>query len=182
MAWYASGDRAAFEALFARLGPAVHAFFVRCFREIATADELMQETFLKIHRGRTSYRMDMPLRPWVFTIAAHVRRDELRRRRRTKEDCDEDLLAAAEEARAAWEAARVGGVASSAADAVREALERLPESQRVVLHLHRYEGMTFGEIARVLGTSEVAVRGRAFRAYEQLRRALAPLLHREGAS
>jgi RNA polymerase sigma-70 factor (ECF subfamily) len=54
-------------------------------------------------------------------------------------------------------------------EAVRAALDRLPESQRTVIHLHRYEGMTFVEIAQVLGTTPGAVKLRAFRGYEQLR-------------
>jgi len=58
---------------------------------------------------------------------------------------------------------------------VRRALDALPESQRAVVHLHRYEGLTFAQVAAVLGTSEVAVRGRAFRAYGQLRKQLADL-------
>jgi len=178
---YVSGDASAFHQLFARLAPPVHAFFLRSFRNATTADELMQETFLKIHRGRSTFRPGLPLRPWVFTIAAHVRRDELRRRRRIKEDCDEERLAAAEELEAIAHAARNEEASSDATQAVRDALEQLPESQRVVIHLHRYERMTFGEIAAVLGTSEVAVRGRAFRAYERLRKALAPILSSRGA-
>ncbi len=177
MVSYVAGERAAFEQLFAQLAPPVHAFFLRSFRDATTADELMQETFLKLHRGRASYRADLPLRPWVFTIAAHVRRDEIRRRRRIKEDCDEEQLAAADEVQAIAQATRSEDGTADAARVVRDALDRLPESQRIVLHLHRYEGMTFAEIAGVLGTSEVAVRGRAFRAYEQLRTTLAPLSH-----
>ena len=65
--------------------------------------------------------------------------------------------------------------ASDRAARVRAALAELPESQRVVVVLHRYEGLTFGEIARALGTTEGAVKLRAFRAYERLRVRLAPL-------
>jgi RNA polymerase sigma-70 factor (ECF subfamily) len=176
MVQYVSGDGSAFRELFARLAPPVHAFFLRSFRDPSTADELMQETFLKIHRGRRTYRSDLPLRPWIFTIAAHVRRDELRRRRRIKEDCDEERLAAAEEAEAFDVSTQREQAPATLTQAVREALEGLPETQRVVVHLNRFEHMTFAEIARVLGTSEVAVRGRAFRAYAQLRRALSSVL------
>jgi len=55
------------------------------------------------------------------------------------------------------------------AEAVRRALDALPESQRTVIHLHRYEGLTFAEIAQVLGTTPGAVKLRAFRGYETLR-------------
>ena len=55
---------------------------------------------------------------------------------------------------------------------MRAAIKRLPESQRVVVHLHRYEELTFEQIAQVLGTTPGAVRVRASRAYERLREEL----------
>ena len=89
----------------------------------------------------------------------------------------QEALAAAEEAGAAG---RAPGPerdvdARDAVARVRAALAALPESQRVVIHLQRFEAMTFLQIAGVLGTSEVAARGRAFRAYAQLRKQLAGL-------
>ena len=59
---------------------------------------------------------------------------------------------------------------------MRAALDALPESQRTVIHLHRYEGLTFAEISRVLGTTPGAVKLRAFRGYETLRERLKGLL------
>ena len=169
MAAYVAGDARAFEQLFARLAPRVHRFFLRSFRESAVADDLLQVTFMKVHRAREQYRMDLRVAPWIFTVAARVRLDELRRRRRMPEDADEEVLARADEA-AAQEAAPPPG--NDVQEAVRAALERLPESQRTVIHLHRYEGMTFVEIAQVLGTTPGAVKLRAFRGYERLRRDL----------
>ena len=71
---------------------------------------------------------------------------------------------------------RVRSICWDSASASRDALDALPESQRAVIHLHRFEGMTFPQIAGVLGTSEVAVRGRAFRAYAQLRKQMTDLV------
>jgi len=68
---------------------------------------------------------------------------------------------------------------ADAVDAVRAALDRLPESQRVVVHLHRYEGLTFEEIAAVLSTTPGAVRVRASRAYEKLRQELRAFISTE---
>jgi RNA polymerase sigma-70 factor (ECF subfamily) len=178
MAAYVSGDHGAFERLFRRLAPKVYGFFMRSFGDATVAEELVQVTFLHVHRSRATYRLGLPVRPWLFAVAAHARRDELRRRYRIKEDCDEEALVAAEAAHAAATAA--GSVADDAEDAratrVREAIASLPESQRVVVHLHRYEGLTFVEIAAILGTTPVAVRVRAFRAYERLREELADLV------
>lgn len=188
MSAYVAGDRRAFERLFALLAPRVHGFFVRCFGSTDVADDLLQTTFLKLHRARGDYQAGAPLRPWLFAIAARVRLDELRRRYRLREDAGEEELEKAEQmqAQAAADGAPGAGEAAAVqADlqvAVRAALQTLPESQRVVVHLHRYEGMTFPEIARLLGTTEGAVKLRAFRAYERLRKELAPLLAKEHAA
>ncbi|MCC6751706.1 MAG: RNA polymerase sigma factor [Deltaproteobacteria bacterium] len=177
MAAYAQGDRRAFEALFSRLGPRVHGFFLRRFGSPAVADDLMQLTFLKVHRARAEYRTGEPVRPWVFTIAARVRVDELRRRgRRPERTGVADLEPRIDPADPPQLDAATALEHAEKAAQVRAALEGLPESQRVVVHLHRYEGMTFDEIAKLLGTTEGAVKLRAFRAYEQLRKRLAPLI------
>jgi RNA polymerase sigma-70 factor, ECF subfamily len=176
MAAYVSGERRAFEQLFARLAPRLHRFFRRSFQAEATADDLLQQTFLKLHRARATYKPEMRVAPWAFAIAARVRIDELRRRKRLPEDGDEEALARAEEAEAAARAAAgtSGAIDTDTAEAVRRAVDALPESQRVVIHLNRFEGLTFAEIARVLGTTEGAIKLRAFRAYGTLRAALAP--------
>src|SRR3954471_18385586 len=143
MAAYASGDRAAFEALFARLAPRVHRFFRRSFGAEATADDLLQQTFFKVHRARATYRPDMKVGPWIFAIAARVRLDELRRRKRLAEDGDEEALARADEAEAArgQQEGALGDVdRAQTSELVRRAVDALPESQRVVIHLNRYEG------------------------------------------
>src|SRR6516225_7224671 len=167
MAAYVAGDRRAFEQLFARLAPRLHRFFRRSFGAEATADDLLQITFLKLHKARATYKPDMRVAPWAFTIAARVRLDEFRKRKRLAEERDEEARAA--------EALEEGTIDGDTADAVRRAVDALPESQRVVIHLNRFEGMTFAEIARVLGTTEGAIKLRAFRAYGALRQALAPL-------
>jgi len=180
MAAYIAGDRAAFERLFKRVAPKVHAFFMRSFRDESVADELMQTTFLRVHRARTSYRPELPFRPWLFTIAAHLRRDEWRRRYRVPESGGEEALLAADQA-AALSQARDREAARDRFSEVVAALDELPEMHRTILQLHRYEGMTYVEIAKVLGSTPGAIRQHAFRAYESLRRRLSTSTDGSGA-
>src|SRR5512142_3009128 len=91
---YADGDERAFERLFERLNARVHGFFLRAFRSQGVADDLMQETFLRLHRARRDYQSHLPLNPWLFSIAARVRIDEWVRRGRSREDIDGDLVEA----------------------------------------------------------------------------------------
>ena len=172
MSAYVAGDSRAFDQLFARLAPRVHGFFMRSFKDAAVADDLLQQTFMKVHRARTSFDEGQKLKPWLFAVAARVRLDELRKRMRLPEDADEEALERAD-AQAERPEEPLG---SDVTEAVRAALSRLPESQRAVIHLHRYEGLTFSEIASILGTTAGAVKLRAFRGYETLRAQLKGLL------
>jgi RNA polymerase sigma-70 factor, ECF subfamily len=181
---YRAGDRTAFEHLFAVLGPRVHAFFMRSFQNRAVADDLLQVTFLKLHRARADYDADQPLRPWVFAIAARVRLDEYRRRKHIMEDLNDERLERLPEGPTATPPASASDELENAqrAASVRTALDALPESQRVIVHLHRFEGLTFSQIAAALGSTEGAVKLRAFRAYEKLRLTLRHLMVPEGQS
>jgi RNA polymerase sigma-70 factor (ECF subfamily) len=177
MARYLAGDAHAFEQLFRRLSPQVHGFFMRCFRDEAVADDLLQTTFFNVHRSRTTFDAGRATRPWVFTIAAHVRRDELRRRYRLKEDCDEEMLDEIEQTRGGEQATeRESEAVADLASRVRSAIDKLPASQRAIIQFHRYEGLTFPQIAEILGSTPLAVRARAFRGYERLRVELADLV------
>ncbi len=179
MVAYARGNAQAFRLLFARLAPRIHAFFRRSLGDAAAADDLMQTTFLKIHTSRNRYRAEFPLRVWVFTIAARVRLDELRRRYRLPEASEGELETVANAKSVERGPQMDAGEGRELADRIREAVDQLPETQRVVVHLNRFEGMTFFEIAQVLGTTEGAVKLRAFRAYERLRRLLREYFHEE---
>jgi RNA polymerase sigma-70 factor (ECF subfamily) len=181
MAAYIAGDRAAFGPLFDALAPRLLAFFLRAVSDRAVAEDLLQLTFERLHAARDRYRPGSPLRPWLFTIAARVRVDELRRRYRLPASADEDELDRVIDHEAMPPADEQ--LDQRARDEkVRAALDSLPASQRVVVHLHRFEGMTFGEIGAVLGVQEGAVRLRAFRAYGALRTLLLPLVKEGGES
>jgi RNA polymerase sigma-70 factor (ECF subfamily) len=176
MAQYVGGDEVAFRQLFVLLAPKLRAFFLRSFIDPALAEDLTQTTFLKLHRARDSYSPDRPLKPWLFTIAAGVRRDELRRRYRLPPHVGEIELEQAEAQRPDDRTPPIESNAKNEIEAVRAAIDGLPESQRAVLHLHLHEALTFEEIAQVLGTSPGAVRVRASRAYERLRKSLRSVL------
>lgn len=171
---YVAGDVGAFERLFRALAPSVHAFFVRSVGRGPAAEDLLQTTFLKLHGARASWRRGEPLRPWLFTIAGRVRLDWLRRQGRAAADEEVDCEAVPDPAERVNPADAVS--ARERSDRVRAALELLPEPQRVVVHLHRFEELGFAEIGRALGISEGAAKLRAFRGYARLRELLADLV------
>ncbi|HET6411584.1 MAG TPA: RNA polymerase sigma factor [Anaeromyxobacter sp.] len=174
---YVAGDPGAFQRLFRLLAPSLQAFFARAVGAGPAAEDLLQTTFLKLHGARASYRRGERLRPWVFTIAARVRVDWLRRngQRGEEDELDGEALA---DPRPSGDPGEVL-LGKELSVRVRAALDRLPEPQRVVVHLHRFEGLGFAEIGRVLGITEGAAKLRAFRAYAQLRTLLSDLVGEE---
>src|SRR5271157_5539812 len=83
MARYQEGDFAAATVLIDRISPQLHRFFVAQFGSRADADDLLQETWLRIHRVRHTYRPGEPVLPWFYAIARHVRVDHYRKAVRT---------------------------------------------------------------------------------------------------
>src|SRR6185312_14571001 len=80
---YQQADRAAAELLMEALQPILMRFFLSSPEGRQSADDLVQETLLRLHRARHTYRPPDPLLPWVFAIARHTRVDLYRKRQRT---------------------------------------------------------------------------------------------------
>lgn len=154
-------DRDAFHELFRRYAPRLLAMFRRSGCSDVTAQDLLQQSFLHLHRARYDFRLDGKLRPWLFTIATNVKREHFRRQQRKPEtSLDPELHREPSTAHA-------GSTASDRL--VRRALADLPEAQREVILLHWYEELSFNEIAVMVGASVSAVKVRAHRGYERLR-------------
>lgn len=151
-------DADAFRELFARHGGRVHGFFARGIGDGQVAADLTQTTFLHVHRARLDYDPTRPFRPWLFAIAANVRREHWRRRSRKPE--------------APLEPGHEGSVGPSVSTAsdrlVRRAVDQLPDGQREVVLLRWYGGLSFAEIAGVLGLTTTAAKVRAHRAVKAL--------------
>jgi RNA polymerase sigma-70 factor (ECF subfamily) len=167
---YAGGDAAAFEELYDALAGRLHAYLRRHVRDAHGCDDLLQETFLRMHKARGTFVTGAAVLPWAFAIARRLVLDRVRRDRRTPgvDDVDPDPmspLGAADRPEQVVEAREV-------ARRLAGALARLPESQRTAFELLKQDGLTLAEAAEVLGVTVTAVKLRAHRAYESIRAAL----------
>lgn len=164
---YCAGDAMAFTALFRRYHRRL-VRFVTPYVGPSQAEDCAQQAFMKVHVSRSSFRVGAKVAPWFFTIARNQALDHLRSAPRRREVNDGDD-----------HASRVGVDAlgrDPGLDAgVRTALSALPPDQRDVVTLHWLGGLTFPEVAVVVGASHEAVRARAHRAYGALRQELGPL-------
>ncbi len=165
MASYQAGDFAAATALINRVGPQLHRFFAAQSASRADADDLLQETWLRIHKVRHTYRPGEPALPWFYAIARHVRVDHYRKVVRTS--AREQKLDDLPQVPAAYMAE------SSGAASLDELLAPLPESQREVIEMLKVAQMSLEEVARATSSTVGSVKQKVHRAYEKLRQTIA---------
>ncbi len=159
---YVGGQLEAFDELYRRVAPKLYGYLLRLTRNRERAEDLMQTTFGKVHRARSSYLRGAPLLPWVFAIARRSFLDERRAAKRRTEDLSSD--GALPEPTPREEA-----LPSELAAALEAALEQLPEAYREAIHLTKITGLSLVEAAEVLGASPTAVKLRVHRGYTVLR-------------
>lgn len=165
---YQAGGHEAFDALYARYAKPIYNFLRRTAQPPDAAEDLLQKTFLKLHTGRHQYRPQAPFRHWIFTIARNALRDDARGQRRqpiVKSDVFNVQIGMERAKDPRGHSPDIGLIVS-------EAIGALPLTQREVIVLNRYRGMSYAEIGEVLGISENAVKQRAFQAMQKLRRSL----------
>jgi RNA polymerase sigma-70 factor (ECF subfamily) len=159
MAGYQAGELEAFERLYALLAADLHRYFAASLRDGMLAHDLVQDTFLEIHRSRHTYLPGLPVRPWIFGIARHMlgrhRRSAWRRRHEKSADGEPVTSQPAVERHD-----------------LANALGHLPAGRREAWVLHHVHGLSFQQIADRCGIGVVAAKLRSSRAMRALRKAL----------
>lgn len=163
---YVNGDDAAFRALFERYAPILLRLTRRHLRNDELAEEIVQQTFFRLHGARNDFRPGSKLRPWIMTIAMNLVREHWRRTKRRK------MTSIEVDTQAAPEADLMPLELRQRSELLHVALEKLPTSQREVVELHWFQERPYAEVAQIIGTSEGAVRVRAHRAYATLKQLL----------
>ena len=149
--WRAGDERAA-TILVARHAPAL-ARFAASLGQRTDVEEVVQDTFVRAFGSIDSFRADSSLRTWLFTIERRLILDRRRADRRRRDDATID------DADAATEFDALDGLVAEEAEArVRAAVDRLSRLQREVFLLRVNEGLSYKEIAEVVGSTEGAAR------------------------
>jgi RNA polymerase sigma-70 factor (ECF subfamily) len=165
MARYQQGDRDAATAVVHRLSPRLHRFFLVKVVSRRHADDLLQETWMRIHEVRHTYRPGQPVMPWFYAIARNIRVDHYRKTIRV--EGNEQPLEAGHDV---GDTPRDNAARTPDLEAL---LATLPESQREVIAMLKLSGMSLEEVARATRSSVGSVKQKAHRAYEKLRQGLA---------
>jgi RNA polymerase sigma-70 factor (ECF subfamily) len=162
---YQGGSLEAFQEIYTQLAPGVRRYLLHLAGGSEVADDLLQETFLQMHRSRAAYNPKYAVKPWVFGLARNV---FLMNRRAARQwakvhESREDLP----DYPVLPEADRLGSQ-----DEIRRGIAHLHPDQAEALLLHHEWGFSFEEIAGMLGISAAAARARASRGMADLRVAL----------
>ncbi len=176
MVQFQRGDEAAYGRVYALCARRIYGQLCRLSRDPALAEDLTQETFVRMARARDAYDPTQRLLPWAHTIARRLYVDHLRRVRH--ERSAGSLLAAAGEGAAAPSVDEHLDAAYVAA-AVKAALARLPPKQAEAFQLMRAEGLSANDASARLGDTPLSLRLRVHRATVAIRRELASAFDRD---
>jgi RNA polymerase sigma-70 factor (ECF subfamily) len=180
MARYCGGDGAAFHRLYELLAARILAYLTGLVGDRATAEDLLQLTFLKVHEARSTYVRGANPIPWIYTIAHRTGLDEIRKRKRSRVRLAKEGDVAAEppahitgvSAENHADPAGSSDTADPAAAGALAALASLPENQRQALILTKVHGRSIADAAMITGSTPGAIKQRAHRAYVTLRQML----------
>ena len=161
MIGYQQGNLDDFAKLYSVLSTPLVRYLWTFVRNSTTADDLLQDAFMQIHRARHTYQPPRPVRPWVYAISRHVALMHLRSARRRKEYLAGEELP---EFPVLPEAEKYGDRAT-----VQRLLGTLATKAQEVLILHHLLGLNFSEVGNILGIAAGTAKVRAHRAIKELR-------------
>lgn len=175
MARYCDGEAKAFDELYQAIAPRILSYLTGLAGDRPTAEDLLQQAFMKLHQSRSTYVRGANPVPWIYAIAHRTCIDELRRRKRARvrvsldgdlpRELPVDITGSAEPPS---EGADAPSIARGLA-----ALATLPEPLRQAVLLTKIQGHTCAQAALIAGTTVGAIKVRAHRGYVALRRKLA---------
>ena len=162
---YQKGDMDAFGGLHEALKRPLIRYLWTFVRNQTVAEDLLQETFLQLHRARQTYTPPRPVRPWIYAITRHVALMHLRTMRRRKEMLPDENLP---EIPVAPEVDQLADRAT-----VQRLLGTLPRAAQEVLILHHLLGLSFEEVGQIMGIAPGTAKVRSHRALKKIREHLA---------
>ena len=172
------GDMSAFELLVRRYQNPLINYIHRTVKDYHRAEDLSQETFLRVFKSASRYEPTASFKSWLYTIATNLCRNEVRNRSRRNTYYLEDLVEEGEDVyhtdmmRDTRHMPDVLLEKKEQRQIIRKALAQLPENQRVALTLVTYQDLRYEEVSEILGCSVGAVKALIHRARQKMKKLL----------
>ena len=176
------GDEAAFEELLERNVGKIHGLVYRFLGDSSAIEDITQDVFLRVYRNVGNYEPTAKFSTWLYRIVANlcfnVIRSRKKKRRISLETLgDEDKRMELPDTR--QELPEKALDSDLLARRVSDAMDRLPDNQRLAIILNKYEDKNYNEIAGILNISTLAVKSLLSRARQNLRHMLGQYFNRE---
>ena len=164
-------DPEAFSSLFRSFYEPLYRFAMRFVREPQTAENLVQDVFVKLWEARKSMHIRSNVRAYLYTavrnhVLNYLRREKKRRPVEIHAGLTEEISPSPEDA----------FIQSETAELVRQAIEKLPDRCRLIYRMNRYDGLAYAEIAAILNISANTVKTQMRRALKALQKHLVQVL------
>ncbi len=178
---YRDGDEDAFEMLYRRYERSLLNFIYRMVMNSADAENLCQEAFFRVVRGRKKYQATARFRTWLFRIALNLCRDRMRRMKH-RSHLSLNVLAPSQDDKSVELQDLIPDPASNPVKnietheleaVIKQAVASLPEDQHLVVILKEYQELKFSEIADIMNRPIGTVKALKHRAHGRLRKMLA---------
>ena len=178
-----AGDADAFEQLVRAYDQSVLRLALNLLRSPEDANDIYQETFLRVYRNLHSFRFDCSFHTWLYRIVTNLCLDHLRKRKVRKEEPTVvttpegplDRMGAVPEERVHGDPQR-NLLSQELKSRIEQVLSELTSRERMVFELRHYQGMRLRAIGEILGSSEEAAKNCLFRATQKMRAALGEFL------
>lgn len=184
-----AGDAFGFELLVVKYQRRIQRLVARMVRDPGLVEDIAQETFIRAYRALHQFRGDSRFYTWLYRIAVNTARKSLLVRRRDpvmvighgSSGDEENETSPAEKEPISEETPETLIAARELAEAVQAALQALPDELNQAITLREMEGLSYEEIAELMGSPIGTVRSRIYRAREAIAARIAPMLaHRSG--
>jgi RNA polymerase sigma-70 factor (ECF subfamily) len=183
MVAFQQGNGAAFEQLLDKYHRPIVNFIYKIVNNVAEAEELAQEVFLRIYRSRDGYEPRARFAAWLYRIATNLSLKEASRKRRMRfwshnNNSQEDPVILEEVLRDPAPDAEGRLISSELGRVMRRAIGSLPRNEKVALILRRYEELSYREIAEIMNCTEAAVKTYIHRGKLHVRDRILPYLEK----
>lgn len=171
MSRYADGDDGAFRIVYEVIAPSLELYLRGRVRDKAAVEDVLQSTFLQMHRARAVFIRGAPVLPWALVIAMRLSRD-MRKRGAREVPSVLDGESGAPFLMAPAGTVEEEAIAAEVSEALRGALSGLSERQRLAFDLVNNQGLSHTDAARILCTTVTSIKMLVHRCYLALRAAL----------